>query len=168
MGTTNLQHALDRKLSRLKGECDATRNRITQTEEQMAAIPEMRAKVAELELLIEHAAALMQHLQPSWSADDNRSIQPFVKQIPTKLGTCSRKAMDILRSASEPTSARELAMEILRREGIFDASQEVRQRMANTVQAALRSRRGRVVDCDGHWPQRWWVINPSPPGLESR
>ena len=161
MGTTNLQHALNRKLSRLKGERDATRSLITRTEEQMASLPEMRAKVTDLELLIEHASALMLHLQPSWRAGDNRSIQPFVKLIPTKLGTCSRKAMDILRSASEPTSARELAMEILRREGISDATPEVRQRMANTVQAALRSRRGKVVECDGHWPQRWWVIQPS-------
>lgn len=160
MGTTNLQLGLSRKLSRLKGERDAIRERIARTEELAKALPEMRAEVAELDELVEHASALMQHLDPAWSANDSRSIQPFVKQIPTKLGTCSRKAMDILRGSPEPMSARELAMEVLRREGFADASQEIQQRMANTVQAALRARQGTIVDRDGHYPQRWWVIRP--------
>lgn len=167
MGTTNLQYALERKLSRFKGELEATCTLILRTEEQVAALPQMRAKIAELEPLIEHATALMQHLNPEWETEDARAIQPFIKHIPTKLGSCSRKAMEILRNSAEPMSARELANEVLRREGFTETTQEVRQRMANTVQAALRSRRGQVVDCDGHWPQRWWVISLDTRRVES-
>ncbi len=166
MGTTNLQLGLERKLSHLKGELEATHTLIARTEAQVAALPEMRAKIAELRPLIEHATALMQHLNPEWETENARAIQPFVKQIPTKLGSCSRKAMEILRNATEPMSARELANEVLRREGFTETTQEVRQRMANTVQAALRARRGTVVDCDGHWPQRWWAVS-SGVGVES-
>ena len=163
MGTTNLQLALSRKLSRLKGERDAVRERIARTEKLVEALSDMRAHAAELDKLVEHASALMQHLNPEWSASDSRSIQPFVKQIPTRLGDCSRQAMDILRCSPEPMSARELALEILRREGFADASTEIQQRMTNTVLGALRSRLGTVVDRDGDYPKRWWVIR----GLES-
>ena len=160
MGTTNLQYALNNKISHLKGERDATRTRISRIEETIVAFSQMQVEVEQLDSLIEHATALIRHLQPSWSEVEDRSIRPFVKQIPTELGTCGRKAMNILRSALAPMSGLDLAIEILLREGISDTTQDVRQQMANTMQAALRSRRGKVVDCDGHWPQRWWVIYP--------
>lgn len=157
MGTTNLLSGLERKYAHLTGELVAKQDEIVRIEKLVETIPALRARVAELGALAEHAAALLKHLKPGWEQQTVAPVRPFVHQLPIKLGECGRKGLEVLRMANEPMTAREIANEVLRRAGIFNSDSETSQRASNAVLNALRFRKGTSVESDGHYPQRWRV-----------
>lgn len=67
--------------------------------------------------------------------------------------------MNILRNASEPMTAREIAMQVLREVGCETPDQKMAQRTVNAVEASLRHHRGRTVEASGRYPMQWRAIN---------
>lgn len=55
-------------------------------------------------------------------------------------------------------TVREIARDVLRREGIDDPNSATLDKVANTIGQSLKKRRGTVVESDCHWPARWQVI----------
>jgi hypothetical protein len=102
--------------------------------------------------------ALIKSIKPGWQKDSIDPVRPFVHQIPIKLGEASPKALDVLRTATRRMTTREIADEVLRRDGIDDANWATRERLRNTIDGSLRKKRGLVVQSDGGWPQRWWSL----------
>lgn len=158
MGHTNLLLGLERKIGAFMGEHAAKRDEIERIEKLAETLPAMRDRLWELQTLIEATEALLKNIKPDWQRDTVDPIRPCVHQIPIKLGEAGRKGLEVLRDASEPMTTREIADEVLRREGVEDANTATRERVRNTIDASLRTRRGKIVTSDGLWPQRWWVI----------
>jgi hypothetical protein len=157
MGSTNLLMGLERKYAHLTGELAAKQEEIVRIEKAVKTIPALQARAEELRNLADHAAALLEHLKPGWKPEATKPVRPFVHKLPIKLGQCGRRGLEVLRDAKEPMTAREIADEVLRLAGVFEPDAETRQRTTNTIQAILRQRRGKTVDSDDQWPQRWRV-----------
>ena len=160
MGTTNLLHGLERKFGGLTGELIAKRAEIERIEKLAATLPALRERVSQLTALVGHTEALLQHIKPGWERDTVDPVRPHVHQIPIKLGEAGRKGLEALRKAAVPMTSRELADTILMDGGVLDASAATRQRVTDAVNQALKKRRGKVVESDGLWPQRWNIIGP--------
>lgn len=143
------------------GELAAKTEEVERIEKLVESLPAKRDRLWELKTLMEATEALLQSIKPGWQCDTIDPVRPHVHQIPIKVGEASRKGLEVLRTATEPMTTREIGDEVLRREGIEDASTATRERVRNTIDAALRKRRGTVVDSDNCWPQRWWVIRKS-------
>ena len=158
MGHTNLLIGLERKIGAFMGEHAAKLEDIERIEKLAETLPALRERLWELQTLTEATETLIKSFKPDWSRDTIDPIRPFVHQIPIKLGEAARKGLEVLRDATEPMTTREIADEVLRREGIHDANTATRERVRNTVDASLRTRRGKIVMSDGNWPQRWQTI----------
>ena len=157
MGKTNLLHGLESKIGKLMGELAAKRDEVERVEKQAEQLPTMRERLWELEMLIEAIETLIRSDHPDWQRDTINPVRPNVHQIPIKLGNASRIAMDVLRTATEPLTVREIAREVLRREGLDDPNSSTLDKVTNTIGAALKNRRGTVVESDCLWPARWRV-----------
>ena len=70
-------------------------------------------------------------------------------------GQCSRTVLDVLRTAGEPLTARQIALEAMRRCGIETDSAVTNKRVTLTVRAILRGREGRSVVGTADEPKRW-------------
>jgi hypothetical protein len=157
MGITNLLHGLESKYAHWLGELAAKLDEIDRIEKLTETLPALRERTQELRELAGHAASLLKNLKPGWELESVTPVKPCVHQIPIKMGECGRTALEVLREAAEPMTAREIADEVLRRAGIFNADVPTRQKTTGTVLSALRSRRGKIVESDSNWPQRWSV-----------
>lgn len=158
MGHTNLLLGLERKIGAFMGEHAAKLEEIERIEKLAETLPTLRDRLWELQTLMEATEALLKSIRPGWQRDTIDPVRPFIHQIPIKLGEASRKGLEVLRTATGPMTTREIADEVLRREGISDVNTSTRERVRNTIDASLRKRRGTVVDSDNQWPQRWWII----------
>jgi hypothetical protein len=71
-----------------------------------------------------------------------------------KRGTLFRHAMEIMRQTKVPLTSRQIAELLLASKGIHDRT--VERDLANSVQASLRNREGKIVEVIGTgMPQRW-------------
>ena len=157
MGKTNLLYGLENKIGKLMGELAAKKDEIERIEQLAEQLPAMRERLWELETLIEATETLIKSDHPNWTRDTIDPVRPFVHQIPVRLGNASRVAMDVLRTASDKMTVREIAREVLRREGHEDPTTVTIDKVSNTIGQALKKRRGKVVESDGQWPARWWA-----------
>jgi len=168
MGRSNRTAALESKISLLLGEHDTKRIEIEKAERFALALPAMRERLWEIETLLEACEAIIKSDQPNWTRDHLKPLKPFVHKIPVRLGSAIKVALDLLRVADEPMTGRELAIEVLRREGHDNPDTDTITKVANTIGAGLRSARERgTVDRDTSWPARWWAVRPNKSGVES-
>ena len=160
MGKTNLHYGLESKLAFLLGERTLTENEIARIESLAATLPELRRKAKRLHDAISHASGLLAHIEPGWSPEDAPApVIPNVHKAPTKMGRCSRAALEVLREAVAPLTVREIAVEVLVREGVEDPTPRDVTLTRNSVQTSLRAHRGSAVFRDGQFAQRWVSAN---------
>lgn len=112
---------------------------------------------AEAKRLIEamkHVEAVLKLLDPTYNvrgiAVRRRKPNPWFKR-----GTVFRSAVDVLRTAEKPLSAKEVTDRMLAKKGVSDASQKAVWDLTGAVQASLRNNNGKTVaKVDGR-PERW-------------
>ena len=103
-----------------------------------------------------HVEAVLKLLQPGYDvrpiAVRRRKTNPWFKR-----GTVLRNALDVLRTAQEPMSSRQITEAMLRARGITDLPRKDIVRFATTVQSCLQSNNGRTVRnvAKGLLPGRW-------------
>jgi hypothetical protein len=161
MGRSNLLYGLERKIGTLMGEEIAKREEIERVEKLAETLPVLRDRLWEVQTLISATEALLKEIKPGWKRDTIDPIRPFVHQIPIKLGEAGRKGLEVLRDSRKWMTTREIATEVLHREGIFDANTATQERVRNTIGNHLSKRRDKVVESDGKWPQSWRVVRTS-------
>ena len=104
-----------------------------------------------------HVEAVLKMLQPGYDvrpiAVRRRKPNPWFKR-----GTVFRHALDALRTAAGPLTARELALAMLAAKGITDARRKAVRELAGAVQTSLRNYMGSNVteDATVH-PARWSI-----------
>lgn len=161
MGTTNIKLGLERKYVRVKGERMSKEADLIHIRNLIASLPELEALVARLQELEDSIAVVLGHIAPDWEGDKLAAVRAHTYHLPIKIGECSRKGMEILREATEPMTIREIAVEVLRRCDVIDPDRDTLERTCNALHGALRHRRGKVVESDKQYPQRWRVMQTS-------
>ena len=161
MGRSNRLDANERKIALLLGEKEALYDEIKKAEEAAEKLPHMRERLWEIDTLVNACEAIIKDDHPDWTSDRIRPLQPFVHKIPVKIGNASRLALQALREADRPLTIREIAIEVLRREGHDNPDADTEGRVANAVGNALRkhAKAGTPIQSDGQWPARWSVSN---------
>jgi len=159
MGRSNRTAALESKISLLLGEHDTKRIEIEKAERLALALPAMRERLWEIETLLEACEAIIKSDQPNWTRDHLKPLKPFVHKIPVQLGNASKRALDVLREAKEPMRVRDIAIEVLSREGHDHPDTDTITKVANAVGRGLKNARKRgTVDRDTSWPACWWSL----------
>ena len=161
MGKTNRTAALETKIIALLGEAEIKREEIAKAERLIAALPVLRERVWELDELVKACEVVIKSDHPDWTRDHLKPARPFMHKIPVRFGNASKLALDVLRLSGERLRVKEIAIEVLRREGHDQPTTDVIEKVANTIGNALRKKRdGGYVETDGDYPARWWAIRP--------
>lgn len=158
MGRSNRTAALESKITLLLGERESKQLEIAKAERLVAELPAMRERLWEIETIISACEAVIKSDHPNWTPNHLKASKPFVHKIPVRLGNASKLALDVLRLADEPMIVRDIAVEVLHREGILEPDTDTITKVSNTIGAGLKKRRGTVVDSDGGWPAKWFVV----------
>ena len=158
MARSNFLHSLETKIGYYKGELQQKREEVDRIRRLSAALPAFEERIDLLEALIESATLLIRNDHPEWECDTVDPVRPQVHKTPIRIGEASRKALDVLRDASEPLRTYDIAVEVLRREGITDPEYVTINRLTNSLGNILKKRAGKQVESDGQWPQKWQVI----------
>jgi hypothetical protein len=122
-------------------------------------ILENRQRYDELSHQMRHVEAVIKMLDPAY----NLARITVKRRKPNKWfkrGTLYRRAVDVLRKATEPMTAMELAGAILTAEGIADASKEDVQGVSLGIQHSLKNHEGKGVQRTNEGsPARWKLAN---------
>lgn len=161
MGISNFRLALEKRYAALSGQLREVHQTIARIKRETDKLPELEARIPKLEALIESAAMLLEDADPAWKREQTRPVKPFTHLIPVPFGSCGRRALEVLREADRPMSAREVAVEVLRQSGNETADPAMIQRTVTNVDACFRKHEGRAVESSGKYPKQWRSIaNP--------
>jgi hypothetical protein len=160
MGATNYQTALSKRYSKLTGLLADAKNNIARIKAEQNELPQLEAKIAELEPLIESLGVLLKAEDPQWKPERAPPILPWKYGItPIPFGSVSRRGMQVLHEACRPMTVREIALEVLKRAGEDDPAPEIVLRTTNTITSSLRKFEGRTVESSGKYPAQWRPIH---------
>ncbi len=158
MGISNRTAALERKISLLLGGQHKKAEEIDKAERLYAQVPDLRRRVTRINDLIFYCKEIIKDDQPDWTPENVKALRPFVHKIPIKLGSAVKIALDVLRTADAPMTIREIAVEVLRREGQESVDKIMISKVADAIGNNLRKRKRPYLANDGEWPSRWWVV----------
>jgi hypothetical protein len=102
-----------------------------------------------------HIVAVIQMFDPEWSGAGIRPVVMKRRSRWGKRGTGIRASVTVLKEATTPLSAREIAVEVMLRRGQPDTpNHEIVQIMAG-INYGLQKRIGREVSLIRGYPKRW-------------
>lgn len=125
---------------------------------------ENRKRAERLAEDMRHVEAVIKMLSPGFNVRGIAARRRYKGNAWFKRGTLFRCAMDVLREAEGPLTAREITERMLAERSITDATpKEVRDLMGG-VQTSLRNQDGNTVESVGEgMPSRWRPIADSQP-----
>lgn len=150
-----------RAVTRLELLCKVHRHDLHETEVQLfrsregaKQIPRLEARIEYLKQQIEHAEAASKMLLDDLA--DAQSRYWMRKTSPLERGDLPRAAMQVLRVADKPMSAREIVSEVLRIRGV-SAENNVLTMLTDRLRDRLSARVAQgVISVDGS-PRRYWI-----------
>ena len=157
MGASNRTLALERKISLLLGEKRDKAAQVEKTEQLIAELPELRKRIHRIDDLIFYCKEIIKDDQPDWKPQRVKAIKPFAHKGLIQIGTTTKKALDVLRMSAEPMTIREIAIEVLRREGHEDVPRDEIDRVCDNMGNHFRKRDRPYLKNDGGWPAKWWI-----------
>ena len=124
-------------------------------------ILENRQQHANLAEQMRHVEAVIKMLDPGYSlraiSVKRRKANPWFKR-----GTVYRRAVDVLRTAAEPLTAREVAERVLAAANIKSADKAALADLIGTILASLRNHDGKGVQRTNEGsPARWMLAQRS-------
>ncbi len=159
MGRSNRTAALERKIELLLGEREQKSEEIEKAESLIGLLPALRERLWEIDELVRACETIIKSDQPDWDRSGIKPSRPFVHKIPVRLGNASKMALDVLRLSGRPMRVKEIAIEVLRREGHESPTTETITKVANTIGNSLKKKLARgFVATDSAWPANWWSI----------
>ena len=155
MGLSNYQFALRKKFSALSGERELLLERIERIKQDQTELPELEARAVKLETLVQSAAELLTEENSDWSAEQSPPVRHKEHKLPIPLGTCGRRAMEVLRTADKAMTVREVTLAVLHQVNVTNPDRATVQRAHNAVDASLRHHRGKGVESSDSYPAQW-------------
>lgn len=115
-----------------------------------------RKDAATIETYLTHLDATIRLFKEDFDAIKVRPKQQYKRNPALKKGEMVRNAYDVLRTANEPLTSREIVIRVLHRKGIYQPSEADIQNARNSVGTCLKKRlkEGIVIADNGH-PKRW-------------
>ena len=108
-----------------------------------------------------HIVAVIQMFDPAWTGAGVRPVVMKRRSRWGKRGTGIRAAVAVLKQATSPLSAREIAVEVMLRRGQSDVpNAEIVQIMAG-INYGLEKRIGRETVLIAGYPKRWLFMRPA-------
>jgi hypothetical protein len=108
-----------------------------------------------------HVEAVIEMLDPTYNlrriAMKRRKPNPWFKR-----GTVYRRAVDVLRTATEPLTAREIAERVLAAANIKRPDKAALADLTGTILASLRNRAGKGVETVNEGMPARWELRASP------
>ena len=140
MGESLVVTALYRKYAEVLGE-------LRQTEDRADSL---RADLA-------HIAATIRLFKADFSPD---SIYPKLPKTPSRWlprGQTIQTAIEVLKDATGPLTAKQIAEQIIERRGITDRDPKTLKAIANTIRTTLAARRGNGIIAHDTHPRVWEI-----------
>lgn len=118
-------------------------------------ILENKAEAGRLADKMLHVEAVLKMLDPAYNlrriAVKRRKPNPWFKR-----GTVYRRVLDVLRTATAPMTARELALAILEKEGVEKPDAGALRDLTGTINSSLQNHKGNGVEVVNEGsPARW-------------
>lgn len=121
------------------------------------SLPGHNARAERLRVVLDCANEVMREIDPAWSPSALKPAKPFVHKNGVRLGQTTKLALDVLREGPGNLTARELAVEVAKRDGNEELSEQELQRLTNAVDSGLRAKLGTLVAHDTSRPRRWRI-----------
>ena len=132
----------------------------------MEALPKPLPRSSSLELrrIAAGSEILPPAIDPTWTKDNLKPSKPFVHKNAVRIGNTAKYALDVLREAHEPLTAREIAMAVLELDGVDVSTLTDKDinRVVNAVNATLVQKLGELTAHDGRKFARRWRIEVPP------
>lgn len=164
MGISNLKQALQAKMGLWAGELADKKAREAEILSLFEQLPTVQKRANELREVIECAERIMLEIDPTWTKDNLKPSKPFVHKNAVRIGNTAKYALDVLREAHEPLTAREIAMAVLELDGVDVSTLTDKDinRVVNAVNATLVQKLGELTAHDGRKFARRWRIEVPP------
>ncbi len=104
-----------------------------------------------------HLAATIRLFKADFSPD---AIHPKLPKTPSRWlprGQTIQTAIEVLKDASRPLTARQIAEQIIERRGITDKDPKTLKAIANTIRTTLAARRGNGIIAHDTHPKVWEI-----------
>lgn len=158
MGISNGRAHLERKISGYLSELIEKRKLAKNATAAAVELPSLQIRITRLEELVQAAETLLREDDPSWNCSRVKPKRKHTFESPFGIGEAGPMALDVLREATAPMTIRDIVREMLRRAGITGYERDLLDKQANSLSAYIKNHKGDLVDSDGAWPQKWWVI----------
>lgn len=164
MGISNLKQSLQAKMGLWAGELADKEAREAEILSLFEQLPTVQKRAHDLREVLRCAERVMLEIDPTWTKDKVKPSKPFVHKSAVRIGNTAKFALDVLREAEKPLTAREIAMAVLELDEV-DASTltpEEINKVVNAVNSTLVQKLGELTAHDGQKFARRWRIEVPP------
>jgi hypothetical protein len=126
MGQSNISSNLKDRIARVMGEKQQVLRKIENIERLVAELPATREHLAHLDKVIDGIDVVLTDLDPTWSRETVIPIKPNGFRSPIPFGEGRRVALEVLQSATQKMTTREITEAVLEQQGLFDLDQKRR------------------------------------------
>jgi hypothetical protein len=135
----------------------ARQNIISTLERKYAQLLGLQAKLSRASVSqdIAHVEAVIRMFNPEWTGVGIKPREVRKRSRWGRRGTGIRAAMAVLREADRPLSARDIAIEVMRRRGRSDVPNDEIVEIMAAFNLGLQQRIGREVILIKGYPKRW-------------
>lgn len=111
----------------------------------------------QLRIDLAHVEATIRLFRADWDASGVKATRPRLSHRWDRYGQGGRTALDLLREAVGPMTARELAIAVMERHGLPADNEAAINAVANSLSSTLKRKVGSGVIGDDARPRRWSV-----------
>lgn len=158
MGISNGRAHLERRISAYLSELNEKRKLADKATAAVTELPALQTRITRLEQLVHAAETLLREDDPSWNCSRVKPKRKNSFESPFPIGEAGPMALDVLREATMPMTARDVVRVMLERINVTDYERDTLDRCANSLGAYLKTHKGDLVESDGAWPQKWSAI----------
>ncbi|PZU17649.1 MAG: hypothetical protein DI591_02345 [Citromicrobium sp.] len=158
MGVSTWRVGLERRYKDWRGEQERIRKDVAEIEAAYETLDEKKARLERLVELIGASEVIMSEVAPGWDPALVKPTQQHKWRTPFEPAAITRGALDLLRVAKEPQSAKQLATQIIIQHGLDTDDTDLMDRVRAAVDASMRAKeRKGFVEKHGEWPVYWSV-----------
>lgn len=160
MGISNLKQGLTAKMGLWAGELADREAKEAEILSLFEQLPAVQKRAEDLRDVLKCAQRVMLEIDPTWTMDKVKPSKPCVHKNKVGMGNVAKFALDVLRETREPLTARKIALEVLKLDGVDVSSLTAEEinRVVNAVNATLVQKLGVLTAHDGRKCSRHWRI----------
>ena len=120
MGISNGRAHLEHRISTYLSELNDCRKSAKKAERAASDLPNLTIRITRLEELVRAVELLLREDDPSWNCSRAKPRRKHSFVSPFPIGEAGPMALDVLRTATEPMTARDIVRTMLQQVGVTD------------------------------------------------